>query len=110
MSKMQCVEHEVAPDGNVFLALGFPPEEAARLLEETERESAERDALKEKLMVEIASWMKKNHIKQVEAASILGVNRPRVSDVVRKKSAKFTIDSLIAMVQRTGKSIQLSVQ
>lgn len=110
MSKMASSENEVAADGNVFMALGFPPEEAARLLEETDREINERKAMKEKLMSEIANWMKQNHIKQVDAANILGVNRPRVSDVVRKQSAKFTIDTLIGMAQRIGKRVELSVQ
>jgi len=110
MSKPDWVEYEVPADGNVFLALGFPPEEAERLLAETDRDIAEDEAMKEKLMAEIAVWMKQNRLKQVDAASILGVNRPRVSDVIRKKSTKFTIDSLIDMVRRTGKQVSISVQ
>ncbi len=38
------IEHEVPPGGNIFLSLGFPPEEAARLLAETDREIEEREA------------------------------------------------------------------
>jgi len=38
------------------------------------------------------------------------ITRPRVSDVVNKKSIKFTIDALVDMLARTGKHIQLSVR
>lgn len=110
MSKPDWVEHEVSVDGNVFAALGFPPEEAKRLLEETDREIAARQAMKERLMEEIAVWMKQNRLRQVDAAAILGVQRPRVSDVVRKKSGNFTIDSLIGMLARTGKRVEISVR
>ena len=40
---------------------------------------------------------------------ILGVTRPRVSDVMNKKTVKFTIDALVDMLARTGKHVQLSV-
>jgi len=45
----------------------------------------------------------KHHLKQAEAAEILMVSRPRVSDVVNKKTAKFTIDTLVEMLSRVGK-------
>ena len=50
------------------------------------------------------------HHTQSEAAEILGVTRPRVSDVINKKAIKFTIDALVDMVARTGKHVRLSVQ
>jgi predicted XRE-type DNA-binding protein len=37
------------------------------------------------------------------------VSRPRVSDVVNKKTAKFTIDTLIEMMSRIGKPVTLAV-
>ena len=61
-------------------------------------------------MSELAEWIDKNKLKQADAAQILGVTRPRVSDVVNKKSIKFTIDALVDMLARTGKHVQLSVQ
>ncbi len=37
------------------------------------------------------------------------VSRPRVSDVVNKKTARFTIDTLVGMLSRVGKSVKLAV-
>ena len=36
-------------------------------------------------------------------------SRPRVSDVINKKTAKFTIDTLVEMLSRIGKPVQLAV-
>ncbi|MDA8094861.1 MAG: XRE family transcriptional regulator, partial [Betaproteobacteria bacterium] len=47
--------------------------------------------------------------KQDEAAQILHISRPRVSDVVNKKVGKFTIDALVNMLTRVGKPIKLVV-
>ena len=48
-------------------------------------------------------------LKQAEAADILMVSRPRVSDVVNKKTSKFTIDTLVEMLSRVGKPVKLTV-
>lgn len=53
--------------------------------------------------------MEENHLKQAEAAEILIVPRPRVSDVVNKKTSKFTIDALVGMLSRIGRPVTLSV-
>jgi len=36
------------------------------------------------------------------------VSRPRVSDLVNKKTSKFTIDTLVDMLSRVGKSVRLA--
>jgi len=56
------------------------------------------------------SWIDAHNLKQAQAAEILGITRPRVSDVVNQKTPKFTVDSLVDMVLRTGKHVQLSVK
>ncbi|SFU98814.1 Helix-turn-helix domain-containing protein [Pseudoduganella namucuonensis] len=61
-------------------------------------------------MAELVLWMEEHKLKQAEAAHILHVTRPRVSDVVNKKTAKFTIDSLVEMLARAGKSVSLEVR
>ncbi|CNI86387.1 Uncharacterized conserved small protein [Yersinia similis] len=48
-------------------------------------------------------------MKQADVATVLHISRPRVSDVVNKKTSKFTIDSLVNMLNRIGKSVQVSV-
>ena len=40
---------------------------------------------------------------------ILMVSRPRVSDVMNQKTAKFTIDTLVEMLSRVGKPVRLAV-
>jgi len=94
----------------VFADLGFEQEEAAALKDESQRIISEKRAIKDALMAELAGWIEANKLKQAQAAEILGVTRPRVSDVINKKAIKFTIDALVDMLARTGKHIQLSVQ
>jgi predicted XRE-type DNA-binding protein len=102
--------HITPAGGNVFADLGFEPAEAAALKVESQRIISEKLAIKDSLMTELAGWIEAKKLKQAEAAEILGVTRPRVSDVVNKKPAKFTIDALVDMLARTGKHVQLSVQ
>ena len=96
--------------GNVFADLGFEPKEAAKLLAETDAVISEKLAIKESLMTELAEWIAEKKLKQADAAQILGVTSSRVSNIINKKSTKFTIDALVDMLARTGKHVQLSVQ
>ncbi len=110
MSSETIITHVTPVGGNIFADLGFEPDEAARLLAETDAVISEKLAIKNSLMTELARWIESKHLKQAEAAEILGVTRPRVSDVINKKAIKFTIDALVDMMARTGKHVQLSVQ
>ncbi len=65
-------------------------------------------ALKEQLMDELSNWIADNHLKQTEAAGILMLSRPRVSDLVNKKIGKFTIDTLVDVLSRVGKSVRIT--
>jgi predicted XRE-type DNA-binding protein len=102
--------HITKSGGNVFADLGFEPDEAAALLADSKRIISEKLAIKERLMTEISGWIEEKHLLQADAARILGVTRPRVSDVVQKKSIKFTIDALVDMLARTGKEVVVSVR
>jgi predicted XRE-type DNA-binding protein len=97
------------PGTNLFLELGFSPEEAKRLLAASRRQINDTKLLKEQLMTELAEWIEEHHLKQAEVAEILMVSRPRVSDVVNKKTSKFTIDTLVEMLSRVGKPVKLAV-
>ena len=96
--------HVTPAGGNVFADLGFPPEEA-----ESTRIIVEKLAIKESLMEQISQWIAERHLKQAEAADILGITRPRVSDMINKKAGKLSIDALVDMVARTGKHVTLTV-
>jgi len=103
------IRHTTKAGQNIFLELGFPAEEARRLHAESKQQINATQLLKEQLMAELTSWMKENHLKQAEVAEILMVSRPRVSDVVNRKTSKFTIDALVGMLSRIGKPVTLSV-
>jgi predicted XRE-type DNA-binding protein len=103
------IRHVTKPGANLFLQLGFPAEEAARLYAVSQKEINDTRLLKEQLMTELSSWIDEHHLKQAEAAEILMVSRPRVSDVVNKKTTKFTIDTLVEMMSRIGKPVTLEV-
>jgi len=110
MNKTNGTTHITPSGGNVFADLGFAPEEAVALKAASQHIISEKQALKEALMTELAQWIESNQLKQSQAAQILGVTRPRVSDVVNKKSPKFTIDALVDMMSRTGRKVELSVR
>jgi len=59
-------------------------------------------------LMELAEWIAQHQLKQAEAARILMVSRPRVSDVINRKTAKFTIDTLVEMLSRIGKPMRLA--
>lgn len=103
------VRHVTKPGANLFRELGFGPDEAQRLQTESQQQINDTKALKEQLMVELSKWITENHLKQADAAEILMVSRPRVSDVVNMKSGKFTIDTLVNMLTRVGKPVRLAI-
>ena len=97
------IRHVTKPGANLFLELGFRPSEAKRLQAASRKQINDTRLLKEQLMTELATWIEQHHLKQAQAAEILMVSRPRVSDVVNKKTDKFTIDTLVEMLSRVGK-------
>lgn len=103
------VSHVTRAGGNIFLDLGFSAADAKRLKAETHAAISQKLALREELASEIAGWIKEKDLKQEQAAEILKVSRPRVSDIVRHKVAKFSIDTLVDLVNRTGKTVSLKV-
>ena len=103
------IRHVTKHGANLFLELGFTPEEARRLQSTSRRQISDTRLLKQQLMEELSVWIAKHHLKQAEAAEILMVSRPRVSDVVNKKTAKFTIDTLVEMLSRVGKPVRLAI-
>ena len=97
------------PGANIFLELGFPPAEAKRLHAASRKQINDTRRLKQQLMEELSAWIVEHHLKQAKATEILMVSRPRVSDVVNKKTAKFTIDTLVEMLSRVGTPVKLAI-
>jgi len=92
------ITHITSENGNIFEDLGFSPQEASKL------------KIKSQLMCQISEWIKEKQLKQEEASHLLHVTRPRVSDIMRGKSGKFTIDALVDMLERTGKHVTVQVR
>lgn len=103
------IRHVTKSGANLFRELGFAPDEAARFQAQSQQQIHATQALKEQLMRELLKWISDNHLKQADAAEILMVSRPRVSDVVNMKFNKFTIDTLVTMLSRVGKPVRLTM-
>ena len=103
------IRHVTKRGANIFLELGFTPDEAKHLQAASRKQINATRLLKQQLMEELSVWIAIHHLKQAEAAEILMVSRPRVSDVVNKKTAKFTIDTLVEMLSRVGKPVKLAI-
>ena len=83
--------------GNVFADLGFSLEESALL------------SMRAELMAKLRETILQRGWTQIEAASVLGVSQSRVSDLVRGKYEKFSLDMLIALNTRVGKKVTLAI-
>lgn len=83
--------------GNVFSDLGFPSEEAEYL------------KIRSSLMIHLRKTIEAKGMKQAEAAKLLGVTQPRVSDLYKGKIHLFSIDTLVDMLARAGVRIKLVV-
>jgi predicted XRE-type DNA-binding protein len=74
----------------VFRDLGFSPEEAAVL------------QMRADLMAELRKVIRAKKLTQAKAAKLLGVSQSRVSDLVRGKWEKFSLEMLITLATRAG--------
>lgn len=102
--------HITPTDGNVFADLGFSPKEAKAMLAEADVRIAKSQKLKKEAANAIAQWMQSEKLTQVAASTILAVSRPRVSDLVNAKLGRFSLDTLVMMLLRTGKNVDLVVR
>jgi len=83
------------PASDVFRDLGFPPAEAEHL------------AVRSELMAELQRLIASRRLKQADAARILGVTQPRVSDLLRGRIDLFSADTLIDMLARFGVRVEV---
>jgi predicted XRE-type DNA-binding protein len=83
--------------GNVFRDLGFSKQEAENL------------KIRTNLMIRISKLIETRRLTQAQAASLFGVTQPRVSDLVRGKIDRFSIDTLVAMLSYAGVRVQIVI-
>jgi len=84
--------------GNVFRDLGFHREEAEHLL------------VRADLLIHVQKLIASRRLKQREAAALLRISQPRVSDLVRGRIDLFSTDMLIDMLARLGARVRLGVK
>jgi predicted XRE-type DNA-binding protein len=101
--------HITPVGGNVFADLGFSPKQAKAMLAAADERIFKAQKLKKDAAIAIAQWMQAEKLTQIAASEILEVSRPRVSDLVNAKLGRFSLDTLVAMLLRTGKNVELVV-
>ena len=81
---------------NVFRDLGFDIDESENL------------RIRSDLMIELSELIQNKGWTQAQAAELMGVSQPRISDLVRGKIDRFSIDSLIAMLGSAGVRVRIT--
>ncbi len=81
--------------GNVFVDLGFDDAEAAVL------------QMRANLMSDLRLYIESHKLTQAQAAKRLGIGQSRVSDLVRGKWDKFSLEMLITLETRLGRKVRV---
>jgi predicted XRE-type DNA-binding protein len=91
-------EQTVALGRDVFRDLAFSPEESQSL------------RARSSLMITLSQVIEQQHLTQAKAAELFGVSQPRISDLVRGKIDRFSVDTLVDMLGRAGLTVQIVVE
>ena len=83
--------------GNVFVDMGFPAEEATVL------------AMRADLMVKLRLQIERSGWTQMDASKQLGIAQSRVSDLMRSKWEKFSLDMLVTLAARAGRRPKITL-
>jgi predicted XRE-type DNA-binding protein len=78
-------------------------------IEDTPAE-AENMKLRSTLMMALKNHISSIGLSQVEAAKLLSVTQPRLSDLMRGKINLFTIDTLVNMAAAAGLNVEIFVR
>lgn len=84
--------------GNVFRDLGYSPEDADNL------------RVRSELMISLTGLIESRGLTQAQAAKLLGVTQPRISDLMRGKIQLFSVDGLIEMLGHAGAQVTFVVK
>jgi predicted XRE-type DNA-binding protein len=83
----------IKSSGNVFIDLGDSPEEAAIL------------QMRADLMDKLRKFIETKKLTQANAAKILCISQSRVSDLIRGKWERFSLEMLVTLATRACMSI-----
>lgn len=81
----------------MFRDLGFPPDVARNMQLQTD------------LVIAIERIIEKRGLTQAAAAKLFHVTQPRISDLMRGRLDRFSIDMLLKMLTRAGVGVHLTV-
>ena len=87
----------ITASDNIFENLGFEPAEASIL------------KMRSTLMNDLRIYIQKNKLTQVDAAERLGISQSRISDLIRGKWEKFSLEMLIILESRLGRKVSLKL-
>ena len=85
----------IQSSGNVFIDLGYSPDEAAIL------------KMRADLMDKLRKFIETKKLTQASAAKILCVSQSRISDLIRGKWERFSLEMLITLATRAGMHVSL---
>ncbi|MBE0625212.1 MAG: XRE family transcriptional regulator [Burkholderiales bacterium] len=83
--------------GNIFLDLGFPPDEAEVML------------LRAQLAEVLRLWIEREKLTQAVAAKRLGIAQPRISEITRGKVELLSLDFLVGLCAKAGIPVGLKL-
>lgn len=63
-----------------------------------------------RLMQQIDAIIKSNGWKQVEAAVHCGVTQPRINDLLRGRTARFSLDALVKIAAALGRRVRIELE
>ena len=82
--------------GNLCAGIGLPnPEEALA---------------KAEIARQVNRILVARKLSQVEAGVILGIAQPRVSDLIRRRLGRFSLDKLIDFAKRSGNDVEIRIK
>ncbi|MCZ7670955.1 MAG: XRE family transcriptional regulator [Chloroflexi bacterium] len=87
----------IESSSNIFEDLDLEPAEAAIL------------HMRAKLITDLRLYIQESGMTQTEAANKLGIAQSRVSDLVRGKWEKFSLEMLITLEARAGREVTLEL-
>lgn len=84
-----------AGTGNVFADLGYP--------------DAKERSLKVELAMEVNRLLEERGLAQDRAAKLLGIRQPHVSDLVRYRLNRFSVERLLDFLTRLGQDVEIRI-
>ena len=82
--------------GNVFADLGYP--------------NAEEALTKARLAQRLTEIIESQNLTQVQAASILGIDQPKISKLIRGQLREFSIDRLFRFLNALDQDIEIVIR